>query len=329
MSKCKLSIELPGPDDFVPPGGELDVIVHVSCDRTMKCNGLHLGRSWRTHGLGNRPDGGSLVEELFSGTWEPGDYAYPTKVRFPEGPRSYHGLAINVDWYLEARADIPIGIDPTAERMVLMVDPAPPKPYTPPRVWAPQPIKLSTSASPWMIVAFMMIPVIFVLMLAFTPTLGLLLIPVVAYLILSFRSGNATVRSIGQVALELHPQTIAPGEELHAMLRLQPRKSVDIEHVTMNLRAMESTTNGSGTTSTYHREEAFLLEERVAGDLQLSGGDHLEEECTFKLPITAPESLDLRDNEITTRFKLEIQIVGQEIVAFDQPIHIGPTLRFD
>ena len=54
MSNCTLFIEVPGQEDSVAPGGELEVIVHVSCDKEIKCNGLSLTRGWKTHGQGNR-----------------------------------------------------------------------------------------------------------------------------------------------------------------------------------------------------------------------------------------------------------------------------------
>lgn len=326
MSKCQISIELSGPEDFARPGGELEVIVHVSCNSVVKCNGLSLTRSWRTHGLGNPDQGGKEAEKLFSGTWEAGEYAYPTTVRFPETPTSYHGEAINVDWYLEAQANLPQAINRNVEQMVLVTDPDAPEPYTPPNVWAPQPVKLSAGIGSGMMLALVLIPVVFILMLVFTPKLGGLLVPLVLYLAFSFHKRRAATQAVGQVSLELYPRATVPGGEVHVMLEIKPERSIAIEHVTVQLLATESTTSGSGTTATSRRDQAFLLEERVASGVQLSGTNHLEEEVTFHLPVKAPTSFEAEHNEITTKVRVEIQPVGQALVSFDQNVRVG-TLR--
>ena len=64
----------------------------------------------------------------------------------------------------------------------------------------------------------------------------------------------------------------------------------------------------------------------MASGVQLSGTNHLEEEVTFHLPVTAPTSFDAEHNEITTKVRVEIQPVGQALVSFDQNVRVG-TLR--
>ena len=326
MSKCTLSIEVPGHEESVAPGDELQVIVHVSCDKTIKCNGLSLTRGWRTHGKGNRDQGGKRMEELFRGSWEPGEYSYPTTVTFPERPTSYHGTAINVDWYLEARADVPLAFDPKTELMVLVVDPTLPKPYTPPELWAPQPVKLASGASGCMILSFISMPFTVALMFLKGPSWGTLLIPAGIMAYTSIRKGKAAIQAVGQVAVEVYPSVIAPGEELHVMVEVHPEQSVQIEHITITLMAMESATSGSGTDTTTYREEVFKLEQVLGKDLQLSPTNRFDEEATFVLPITAPLSFEESDNEIITTLKLEVQPVDQKLVTYTEIIHVGPVI---
>ncbi len=324
MAKCNLSIEIPGNEDFVAPGGELDVIVHVSCDSKTKCNGLSLTRGWRTHGRGNRVEGGKRMEELFRGTWEAGDYAYPTKVRFPRLPMSYHGKVINVDWYLKARADVPLAFDPKAEQMVLLVDPDPPAPYVPPEIWAPKPIKLSAGVSGSMIASMIAIPFVVVLLFASSPKWSVLLIPLAAYLIVGFRRGKAAVSAMGHVAIEVHPPAIKPGEEMHVMVEFHPEQAVQLEHMTVTLTASEEATSGSGTNTTTFREQVFQDSQVLGQAKQVSATDPVDVEAVFELPVTAPPSLDENDNKVTTTLKLEIQPSGQKPLSHEQVITVGP-----
>jgi hypothetical protein len=323
MAKCNLSIEVPGGEDFVAPGGDLDVIVHVSCDTETKCKGLSLTRGWRTHGRGNRQDGGKQMKEVFRGTWEPGEYAYPVKVPFPESPASYHGKVLNVDWYLQARADVPFAFDPKAEAMVLLVDPAPPRAYEPPDLWAPRPIKLKSSVGCSTIVAVIAMPLVVVKAFLSSPSWALFLLPLAAFVYFNLRKSKAATSAMGQVALELHPTSIKPGEELHMMIEFQPEVNIQLEHITATLSANEEATSGSGTDTTTYREEVFKLSQVLARDIEVSSTDRFEEEVAFELPVTAPPSFDKSDNKVTTMLKLEIQPVGGKLVTYHEVIHVG------
>ena len=110
-AKCDLSIELERPDRRYAPGDRITGLVRVSVDAQTKCDALTLTRQWRTHGKGNRASGPEDAISLFSGEWKPGTYTYAFDVACPEGPPTYHGRILNVDWYLDARADVPWAID--------------------------------------------------------------------------------------------------------------------------------------------------------------------------------------------------------------------------
>ncbi len=322
MPNCTLKIELAGDQDFAEPGGELDVIVHVECDQKTKCKGLTLKRYWCTHGKGNRAEGGKRVEELFRGEWEPGTYSYPTTIAFPKGPTSYHGKAINVDWYLEARADVPFSFDPKAERMVLIVDGSAPRPYVAPDVWAPVPIKMKAGMAGCMIPSFIGLAIAGYLLYADHPIWAGILALLSVSLFAGAVKARAAVKAVGSVALELHPTGVAPGETFHAMLELQPNTPIEFKSITMEVATTEEATSGSGTNTTTETEEVFQRVEEVATNLQLDGLDPFEHEASFKLPVTVPVSLDVSDNEISTVFTLRLEPVNKPELTYTKVVPV-------
>jgi hypothetical protein len=120
MSRCKLDIELDDPEATFSsgrPGSQVEGRLRVAVDKSVRCKALTITRLWRTHGKGNRQSGEPESQILFAGEWAAGDnieYAFAFDV--PDDPLTHHGRLLNVDWYLEARADIPWAIDPKAKR---------------------------------------------------------------------------------------------------------------------------------------------------------------------------------------------------------------------
>lgn len=323
MPKCQVRIEIPGDEGFVRPGSELDVIVHVSCDSTMPCDGLSLTRRWRTHGIGNPERGSQRTVELFRGTWEPGEYAYPAKVPFPPRPTSYHGKSINLDWYLKAQASVPAKGEGEAEIMLLVVDPAPPKPYTAPDHWAPKPVKLTTNTGASVILSMLAVPVAFFLIFGAGPGGKLLLIPLAILLFVAHKSLKGAATALGEAALDVHPKVIQPGEELHVMLEFRPEMDLRIEHVRLTLAAEEKAISGSGTNTVTYRERIFDLEEVFGKNISVSPTEHFAEEVKFRLPVTAPCTMVADDNVTKTVLSLQIKPEGKNSLRYVRDIHVG------
>ena len=116
MSKCHIWIEIDDPDRVYHPGDTVGARVHVDVDEDVTCDGLEVTRQWSTHGRGNAEAGDTRFKRLFSGEWKAGTtHSYRVEFVIPNGPYSYHGHYLNVDWYVRARADIPWAFDPKAE----------------------------------------------------------------------------------------------------------------------------------------------------------------------------------------------------------------------
>ncbi|MFV8750855.1 hypothetical protein ACNOYE_09935 [Nannocystaceae bacterium ST9] len=97
------------------PGEIISGVVHVDADAPTRCDALTLSWYWTTHGRGNLAVGTPLSTVLFAGEWQAGHHAIPFEVVCPSLPLTYRGPLLNIDWILEARADVPWAIDPKAK----------------------------------------------------------------------------------------------------------------------------------------------------------------------------------------------------------------------
>lgn len=136
MSKCDLTIVLDRENRRYAGGDRITGVLRVQVNAACTCKALSISLGWRTHGKGNRDIGTPADLVLFEGEWQPGKtHEYDFEFLVPDGPATYHGRVLNLDWYLNARADIPWAIDPKAEEEVLLVPG--PEPWIAPRPTTP------------------------------------------------------------------------------------------------------------------------------------------------------------------------------------------------
>lgn len=322
MPRCDLRIELPDGVDYVPPGGELEAIVHVDCDGPIKCKSLTLTRLWRTHGKGNRDSGAKEAMAIFSGEWTAGSHSYPATVAFPTSPETYHGSNVNVDWYLEARADVPFKIDPKADCQVLVVNTEPPRPYEEPDVWSPRPVKLKGGMIGCFVPAVIGLVIATALFWNGWHIAAALLGALCVYGMLGSRSAKGAVARIGHVAVEVHPTTVAPGETVTAMVEIRPEKAIDLKGVRMTVVSTEKATSGSGSNSTDHVTTPVNLTETGASDLHLDGLEAFEHLFSFTLPVDTPPTFEASDNELSTSIILHVQVDEKKTFTHSMPLTV-------
>ena len=121
MKACELHLVFEQADNTFALGDILRGRVVVDITKTTQCNGLTVNLFWRTHGRGDTDTGNDKSQNLFTGEWQPGHYEYPFEYELKENKTSYHGEIINLDWYLEAIADVPWAFDPTVEEDFLLL----------------------------------------------------------------------------------------------------------------------------------------------------------------------------------------------------------------
>src|SRR5690554_6311365 len=107
MALCDISIEFENSTRRFAGGDTVRGVVHLKVNEACTCKELSVRLAWSTMGFGD-PTGESVAElELYSGEWETGDvFRYPFEFTLPNGPCSYIGHALRVNWGIFASADI-------------------------------------------------------------------------------------------------------------------------------------------------------------------------------------------------------------------------------
>lgn len=123
MVDCNLQIHFDREEPEYEPGEQVTGTIVAEVNEDTTCNALEPSIYWRTHGRGSRNTGNtiSLTPAAENEQWSAGEtYEYPFSFEAPEGPFTYHGELVNVDWYLYTSADISWAIDPSFEREFLV-----------------------------------------------------------------------------------------------------------------------------------------------------------------------------------------------------------------
>lgn len=327
MSKCDLRVEL---DDHGPfaPGDAVRGRVIVNTNADVRCDALTVRLGWHTHGSGNPASDDLDPETVFVGEWRAGEQAsYPFALTAPNGPFTYRGRHLNVDWRVKARADIPWAIDPKASADFLL----------PPVRTATEPDRGTDMAhgsetARRMGVGCMMLfflPFLLVglatlfawfghqagtvevegdawVMLIVGPVFTL--VGAIPLFVLGFRW--LARRKVGDVDVQLSSGQVRRGEELRVKLRFEPRSDFMINEVVLRLLAQEEVVRGSGSNKTTYRHEAHV-DRRVPIDAQACRPfDPVSCEVAFPIPDDAPPTFGAPSNRLHWELEARIDIPG-------------------
>lgn len=311
MSKCNLSIRLDRSDRNYKVGDTITGVVHVNVDKEVKCRALTIKNLWKTHGRGNIDSDVKFTDTIFSGTWSPGAYEYPFSIVVEEFPVSYHGNYINIDWYLEARADIPWAIDPKCKADYLLTRSAQPnisdlahdknRPHVP--------VFKNTNSSPSHILAalsFILLAVGIVMSLTIlrSETESGLLVIVPVILFFGLISSIYFVRrfmvhsKLGSIMCKVTPQEILPGEEFAVSVGFRPQSNGLINKIGFTIIGTEIVSSGSGSNRKTYRKVVFRKAVSLKGNCDFRAGKYLYEEGKCIIPADAGPSFKSNNNEI-------------------------------
>ncbi len=322
MSKCDLEIILERPDRTYQPGDTVRGMVGVTVNADCTCNGLTLTREWRTHGSGNKARGDSASEVLFKGAWTAGEqHVHPFEFRLPQGPLTYHGHHLNVDWYLRASADIPWAFDPKHEEEIIVAG-------TPERLPRGALAKVGDAGDRTMsgVVQLGVGGVLVAVASGFaiagvglTATNGLfgmlfLALPVLFWLVGFgvFVSGVRKVvagRIYGGVQVEVSPVEARGGDTVAVRVAFTPRRQVTLIRAVARLKAVERCVSGSGTNSRTHTRTVHESEVVLRGAGPLLPGVPVEIHGAVTLPKKVAPSFVASDNAL--QWTVEILLDGE------------------
>ena len=329
MAKCQLDIKLDTLEPEFLCGDSVTGEVRVDVDEECQCDALSLNLGWATHGKGNTSEGESQAGILFQGVWQPGQYSYPFRMELDQRPLSYDGKYINIDWLLQARADVPWAMDPKASLKLQVKDN--PGMLMPERDVKPEyeyadslRVENNGLIMTVIMIAVMLAMIVFgALATKFMESFlvgsfpGLVLPPWLGWLVgaglglWSIRrqlSNWLASRKLGKVSIVLDNSHYRAGDTVEARVVFTPKKSTGINRVGLRLILVEQAISGSGTNRRTHTHESEFQMVDVLPAMTLTANLPVNKAVRLQLPKDAVPSFNAGDNKLGWLLKLDADI---------------------
>jgi len=313
MSKCDIRIEVAKVNYKM--GDTVKGVVYVDVDKECRCDGLVISKFWATHGRGNRNSGGSESLELFKGVWNAGIYSYPFAFTLEEGPLTYRGNYINIDWYLKASADIPWALDPReTKEFIVESSLATDDSMLESTHEAGDGTKKASSSgiSPFIVMLFPLIVAaigLYFMLVEFSFFLGGVF--TFAGMVMTYKVIQSTLaeRKLGRVVCELDSVVLRPGNNVKCSVLFTTRSQVNINGIEITLTGKEVAISGSGTNTSTHVYRFHEAKKSVARNGVVEKGICVNECVVFELPDDAAVSFKASANDIIWQVDVSIDIL--------------------
>lgn len=299
MSKCDIRIQFDAENRTVRGGSKVTGRVFISVNEDIRCKKITLTYHWKIHGRGNTHTEKKHALVLSEGTMlmdgEELDFSFEFQADC--WPVTLHGHYINVDHYVHVGVDVPWAFDPKQEEDFIVLPGKRPGELPESRGELADLSKgAGQLAGPvkWLVYGiFGAVGLMFSIFLMF-------LLPVFLLAGAAFWFWKKAVESrVGDVDLTVPHVILTPGEDWKVRLKFTPKKSFQVNGVSVRLTAIEAATSGSGTNATTYRHTAFdqTFEILPAGRLQAM--QPIDEEVVIPVPLQPIYSLEKPSNRIT------------------------------
>ncbi|MFT7541587.1 MAG: hypothetical protein ACI9K5_002559 [Gammaproteobacteria bacterium] len=327
MSDCRLQIHFDHPDRTYATGQKVRGHVSVETDAVVKCDGLHLRAIWETHGRGNVDREDVAETLLFRGRWNSGEEAsYPFEFTAPAFPPTIRGRSINLDHYVEVRADVPWAFDPKAkEDYLLLASGSKGRSLAKSMKQEPGSVAPAGNLKGALIVVLLFAMAILAFILP--KPIGVLVMlagiglgaRALARISASKRIGNVRVRV-------LNPQVRA-GQSIGMDVVLQPTAAVAINEVVVGLIATEVCISGSGTNRSTHKRVVSKQSDIVQRNMAIARGHKANLSHQIQVPADGLPSFISGNNRIEWRLSLELKLKGLSDWKREWLVCVDPLLE--
>jgi hypothetical protein len=334
-------------------GEEITGKILLEVSKDTPCHKIWIEYGWHTHGKGDVADGGRTIITLYENIDLKGrePMALPFRFTAPNGPVSYHGFFINVDWYISVhmilpnRADIHDGQDflllgsGTAREInlgnrTLKKDELPIHTHSTviskvartkieSRYQPEEPIPTKYLGK--LIGIPLLIAVFFLSLAIFShykmPGLAVILTMFVyAIFFISYQkiiNGIARLR-IKIIKLQVEPRIVYVGQQINCQLEFQNRGAKNPKYMLAMLSAEERIELGAGTQRTMFKQVSYrdTVSRRVYGNHNPLKPINLQ--CSLPITQEAPVTFMAGGNSI--RWKFDIYVVFNEWLAWKTSI---------
>jgi SpoOM protein len=292
-------------------GGRVKGVVTVEADSEVTVAEIQIRLVCRTHGKGNTWT--KVVEEKKEdvGALTPGA---ARTFRFDflavNGPASYAGHYVNIEWVVEAELDIAWKINPKATTDFTLV-PNLERPYIAGTLASTEaieraegskagvkPIGLAIGGAAiagclgfayW---DFTTDPELFNIAIALT------IAGAIAFGLFGAARRAAVTAVLGDVHALLEPPVIPPGGKGTLHVHMAPKRALELNAVRAELKCLESVTHGSGSSASTHRWDVLTEQFKLSGPVEGTPGQSLDFSCHIEIPASAPYSFEVTDNTI-------------------------------
>ena len=344
MASCNISIRFDRNPPVYSPGdtisGTIDVVANASCH----CDALVPHLCWKTGGKGDTDSEKYVHESLGTFDWNPGEsYQYPFSFVAPAGPVSYQGSIVHVNWFVEARADVPWAIDPRASEPLMLLPLAAERKSS--AAYREQPHlsakhhKLGNgprSQSKWenRVLTLILGSIFLVLAIAQQTIHGSsvrFLIPMVfvAGVMLKFAWNDlrnlVARRMVGALSVTIDPPTATRGETLRIQAAFTPNSNGRLRYAKATLYGEEIAWRGSGKSRTRYHQDLDKIDAELCGSLAFFQNQPLELSCDLQVPEHAAPSFRSVNNRVQWSVLLHLDIKGWPDMKETIPIDLHPS----
>jgi hypothetical protein len=326
MSSCDLSISLDQGDRSYGPGDRVSGSVQVEVSDKVSKQELRVTLGWHTHGRGNVAKEEVARSVLHEGSLEAGTRrSYPFEFTLPkEGPWTYHGHNLNVDWQVEARSDVSWARDPVAREEILVI-PGEVSPRVTEGIQGGEEAGMKQLDPQKTRRAMLAVGlVVFVGGIAAVFLMDSLFPGIASVFGLLIAAGpiwhSIATRRTGDVRFELGELT--PDDEIQCSVQFAPKSGAQINSVRARLLVQEVVTRGSGTNRHTYRHD---LHEHAADMLASGRGAHgYTHSARLSIPQPVPWSFFAEDNALMWMIEVRIDVAGWPDWKSQFPISIAP-----
>lgn len=349
-ARLDLELELDQDPEALRAGDTVSGRLTVRAREDVECDALVVELQWHTHGRVSSTGPWTDDMTLFEGRLEEGSVrSFPFSLSLPsEGPLTYRGEHLNIDWRVRARAEVSRSLDP--ESVLPLVVTRPVRAESPAATGATSAVgstlMVARSGPVWgrrlgfVAVAFLLlwtfagglpfgllhrsaspISAVAALVRGEAPPLQTLtaLLPIVmvagaVIVLLAVLLRLAPVRSLiarrrlGEVTFEVAPGQLRPGDEMQARVQFSPRVPVDLLGIEARVEAREKVISGSGTNRRTYHHVAVHQRVDLCEQRRVGSRMPFQSQAPLGLSANAPPSFAWNDQWVSWHVVLTIAL---------------------
>lgn len=305
--RAEINIDFDKKEPVFTAGSTVSGKVTISPLESFECRDIVVSILWSTHGKGNRDKNelgniSSGPQRIIAGK----NIVIPFSFQLPCSPLTYHGTYVNIDYYVKAKIDLALKIDPSVEKDFLVL---PGETYFPSSKLLRAKNMRSKKASDNTSLVFWIVSsaVLTLLTIVF---LHFWFIFLMLFILLSYRPlmNKYAMKKTGKITVDSGNGFIHPGKKLPITIFFTPAADLNLNCATVTISAEENAVSGSGKSRTTHTNKLVNECFDLPIEKYIRKGDSIKRQIDLTIPDIAAYTFDSSDNSVTWRMAIHIGI---------------------